>query len=54
MTPEEWQRQPGNVIRLAITPTHHDHGTWHLVGKINVAAAAALSTFGSRARAAAR
>ncbi len=45
MTQEEWQRQRGNVIRLAITATNPDHGTWHLGGKINVAAGAALSTF---------
>jgi hypothetical protein len=44
MTQQEWQRQRGNVIRLAITATNPDHGTWHLGGKISVAAGAALST----------
>jgi hypothetical protein len=44
MTQQEWQRQRGNVIRLLITPTHHDYGTWYLVGKIDVAAGTALST----------
>src|SRR5260370_27186009 len=44
MTQEEWQRQRGNVIRLAITATNPDHGTWHLGGKINVAAGGAPAT----------
>lgn len=48
MTQEEWQRQRGTVIRLAITPAHNELGTWHLVGKINVEAGSAGSTFVSR------
>lgn len=46
--PEEWQRQRGNVIRLAITPEHQEHGTWHLGGMINIAAGTASSTLISR------
>ena len=45
---EEWRRQRGDTIRLAITPAHHQHGTWHLVGKINVAAGTASSTLVSK------
>lgn len=46
--PEEWQRQRGNLIRLAITPAHREHGTWHLGGIINIAAGTASSTLISR------
>jgi hypothetical protein len=45
---EEWQRQRGNVIRLAITPAHHEHGTWHLAAEINVAPGEAQSTLVSQ------
>jgi hypothetical protein len=44
MPQEEWQRQRGNVIRLAIIPAHHEHGTWHLGAEINVTAGTAQST----------
>lgn len=46
--PAEWQRRRGNAIRLAITPAHHEHGTWHLGAKINIAPAVARSTIVSR------
>ena len=49
MPPEEWQRQRGNAIRLAIATAHHEHGTWHLAGKITVAPPTARSTIVSRA-----
>jgi len=39
MRPEEWQRQRGNAIRLAITAAHRDHGTWRLAGNPPASAA---------------
>jgi len=47
--PEEWQRQRGNAIRFVIISAHHEHGSWHLAGKITVAPAAAQSAIVSRA-----
>jgi hypothetical protein len=52
---EEWQRQRGNAIRLAITAAHREHGKWHLAAKITVAPglarSAIVSRSGSRGRA---
>jgi hypothetical protein len=45
---EEWQRQRGNAIRLAITSAHREHGKWHLGARINVAPGVARSTIVSR------
>jgi hypothetical protein len=45
---EEWQRQRGNAIRLAIASAHHEHRTWRLGGKINIAPGVAWSTIASR------
>lgn len=41
---DEWQRQRGNAIILAITAAHHSYGAWHLGGQINIAAGAAQPT----------
>lgn len=37
MSQEDWQRQRGTVIRLAIDATHNEHGTWTLPCEIDVA-----------------
>jgi hypothetical protein len=37
MSQEDWQRQRGTVIRLAIDATHVQHGTWTLPCEVDVA-----------------
>jgi hypothetical protein len=43
MSQEDWQRQRGTVIRLAIDATHNEHGTWTLPYEIDLAPGLARS-----------
>jgi hypothetical protein len=37
MTQEDWLRQRGTVVRLALTATHSEHGTWYLPAELDTA-----------------
>jgi hypothetical protein len=39
MTKQDWQRQRGTVIRLAIDARHDEHGTWTIPCEIDADAA---------------
>jgi hypothetical protein len=36
MSPHDWQREQGTVIRLALDAEHTEHGTWMLPCEIDV------------------
>jgi hypothetical protein len=48
MSQEDWQRQRGTVIRLALEATHNEHGSWTLPCEIDVEAGTTRSTSVSR------
>lgn len=37
MSPSDWLRQQGSVIRLAFTAEHEEHGTWYLPCEVDTA-----------------
>ncbi|GEM_PF-5647611 len=43
MTQQEWRRQRGTVIRLAIEARHDEHGTWTIPCEMDAGAAGCAS-----------